>query len=279
MKEMKTWRFLVFFGLALGMFAACTEDDGPEMPAGLTDIRWKLVSFVVDGKATEPEVDSFNRYWLLFESDNTLEGGSSANLLDGRFEADARNASFSVTILGGTKINEPPDGRFFVESLMAVRSFALQGDELKLYYNETDYLLFSSYLREIESVLIGKGDLSGSEGSVKQFRVVTSAEEWDELKTAMRDRADALQETDVDFSAYQVIALFDELHRSGGWTIDIIDIIDYSGKIVVYVTNWKKGGLASVMTQPYHIVRMPISPKKVVFEEITYILGGTQIND
>jgi hypothetical protein len=119
---------------------------------------------------------------------------------------------------------------------------------------------------KIEPVLIGKGDLSGSEGFTKQNKVIRSIEEWGNLKTALRDRATLLKETEIDFTEYQVIAIFDELHRNGGWSIDITGIVEYSDKIVVRVANLKTGDLTSVMTQPYHIVRIPVSAKEILFE-------------
>jgi hypothetical protein len=49
----------------------------------------------------------------------------------------------------------------------------------------------------------------------------------------MRDRINTLTETDVNFSAYQVIAIFDEIHPNGGWSIDITGIVEYSDRIVI----------------------------------------------
>jgi hypothetical protein len=91
----------------------------------------------------------------------------------------------------------------------------------------------------IAPVLVGKGELSGSEGIAPQNRVITTAKEWNEVKTAMRERANTLKETDIDFSAYQVIAIFDEIRTSGGWSIDITGIVEYSDEIIVSVTNLK----------------------------------------
>jgi hypothetical protein len=87
----------------------------------------------------------------------------------------------------------------------------------------------------------------------------------------MHNRVDGLfntfDETDIDFSAYQVIAIFDEIHGSGGWSIDITGIVEYSDKIVVRVTHLKTGYFSAVLTQPYHIVKIPVSDKKIVFQE------------
>jgi hypothetical protein len=124
---------------------------------------------------------------------------------------------------------------------------------------------------EIEPVLIGKGEITYFEGFTIPNRIITSVEEWNELKTVMRDRVydlNTFDETDVDFSAYQVIALFDEIRPNGGWSIDITGIIEYSDKIIVSVSNLKTGNQTRVLTQPYHIVKIPVSSKEIVFNSL-----------
>jgi hypothetical protein len=118
----------------------------------LTGIKWKLTGFVIGGNVKTPEQDSDNSYWLLFKNDNTLEGKSSTNELMGSYEINAQTSSLLITNLGGTKINELPDGRLFVESLRAVRSFELREGTLKLYFSETDYLFFN--IQEIPPAII-----------------------------------------------------------------------------------------------------------------------------
>ncbi|MDR1171423.1 MAG: hypothetical protein LBL24_03100, partial [Bacteroidales bacterium] len=123
---------------------------------------------------------------------------------------------------------------------------------------------------EIEPVLTGKGEMTYFEGFTIPDRVITSVEKWNELKAAMRDRVYGLNtfdETDIDFSAYQVIAIFDEMHGNGGWSIDITGIVEYSDRIVISVTHLKTGDPSRVFTQPYHIVRIPASSKEIVFQE------------
>jgi hypothetical protein len=122
---------------------------------------------------------------------------------------------------------------------------------------------------EIEPVLIGKGELHPyleTDPNIVKSMVITSVDEWNTLKTAMDDRNNTLPEIDVDFSAYRVIAIFDKIHGNGGWSIDITGIVEDPDKIVVSVTNLKIGNIASVITQPYHIVKIPVSSKKIVFE-------------
>jgi hypothetical protein len=123
---------------------------------------------------------------------------------------------------------------------------------------------------EIEPVLIGKGELHPegfTDPNIVKSMVIISVDEWNTLKTAMDDKNNTLPEIDVDFSAYRVIAIFDKIHGSGGWSIDITGIVEDSDKIVVSVTHLKTGGFTAVITQPYHIVKIPASDKKIVFQE------------
>jgi hypothetical protein len=153
---MKKLNFLLIILFALSIVTACSDNDTPEETLELTGVRWKLASFVINGNEKIPELDSDNRYWLVFKDDNTLEGKSSTNFFGGTYEINYQTSSCRITNLGGTEIYELPDGRFFVESLMAIRSFNIQDSTLKLYYNETDYLLFKSeFVNTYRETIVG----------------------------------------------------------------------------------------------------------------------------
>lgn len=70
----------------------------------------------------------------------------------------------------------------------------------------------------------------------------------------------------IDFKKYQIIAVIDQVRNYGGYSIDITKITQTNNRIFVQVKQLKPGGLGTVITQPYHIVQMPKSNKKVVFE-------------
>jgi len=131
---------------------------------------------------------------------------------------------------------------------------------------------FSSSCKEKETeipfVQIGKGILSGSEGISTQDMIITTQEEWENLKTAMRTETNNFSETEIDFDKYSVVAVFDKVHYSGSYEIAITKIIDYSDKVVVTVkVNIPKGIAApQVITQPYHIVKTPILTKSIEFK-------------
>ena len=73
-------------------------------------------------------------------------------------------------------------------------------------------------------------------------------------------------ETDIDFTNYTVIVVFDQVYGNGGHSIDITNITEYENNIVVTVENLLTGNASSVITQPYHIVKIPKATKPIVFE-------------
>ena len=123
------------------------------------------------------------------------------------------------------------------------------------------------------SILIGKGNLFGfgEENILQQNMVITNNEDWETLKIAMNsyNNTTTLDFTNefVDFSKHQVIAVFDEIKLEGIWTIDIVEITEYPDRIEIEITNLKKGGVIRplIVTQPFHIVKIPASAKKIVF--------------
>ncbi|TDO95423.1 protease complex subunit PrcB family protein [Flavobacterium sp. 245] len=103
----------------------------------------------------------------------------------------------------------------------------------------------------------------------KSNRVITNETEWNALLSQLNIITQALYEspdTNVDFTKYQVIAVFDEVRHSGGYSIDITNITQSNSQITVKVEQLKKGGFTSVITQPFHIVKIAKSNKTVVFK-------------
>ncbi len=125
----------------------------------------------------------------------------------------------------------------------------------------------------IMPIQISEGSLSGTgiEGINKQEIVITQDEEWEQLIQAMDKVNDVTRnfvKTDVDFSKYQIIAVFEEIKPHDGYEIEISHIREYESKIVVSVIYKKlKIVVHPVLTQPYHIVETPaFIGKNIVFE-------------
>jgi hypothetical protein len=118
--------------------------------------------------------------------------------------------------------------------------------------------------------LIGKGDLygNGAENIPKQNIVIKNSIDWTDLINAMNTVNNVsydFTEVDIDFNSYQIVAAFDNVKQNAGHSIDIVEIIETENSINIRVVNLLTGGLNSVITQPFHIVKIPKSPKPVVF--------------
>jgi hypothetical protein len=73
-------------------------------------------------------------------------------------------------------------------------------------------------------------------------------------------------ETNIDFTNYTVIVVFDQIYTNGGHSIDITNITEYENNVIVTVENLQTGNGSNVGTQPYHIVKIPKTIKPIVFQ-------------
>lgn len=126
-------------------------------------------------------------------------------------------------------------------------------------------------INEINFTSIGQSNLygNGRETISKQNFTISNSSSWNELLTKMNsvnNNSDGFTETNIDFENFMVIAVFDKIYGNGGHSIDIIKITEYERKIVVTIDNVQKGGLTSVMTQPYHIVKISRTNKPIFFK-------------
>jgi len=129
-----------------------------------------------------------------------------------------------------------------------------------------------NYPIKIPSTEIGQGVLWGIIDNLSGKDIIITTEmEWDDLKAKLDWRnnvTNGFSETNIDFVEYQIIAVFDIIHGNGGWSIDITDITEYPEEIVVTIEQLMKGDATSVVTQPYHIVKIPRSTKSIRFQEV-----------
>ena len=132
----------------------------------LQGTKWKLAGIVDvqtgEMKELEPK-DCVKCYTLTFDTDNPFVGSatnegikswgenyfvtfSASNELGGNYMADYESHSFQIIRFGGTKAGEMADGYLYVNDTFwerGIKSFSLQENELRLYFNENkNYLLF-----------------------------------------------------------------------------------------------------------------------------------------
>lgn len=123
----------------------------------------------------------------------------------------------------------------------------------------------------VPSTVIGTGNLfgNGAEGIGEQNLVIATTEAWNDLMTQMNsvnNVTDEFTETNIDFTQYKLIAVFDEIRGNGGYGIDL-DIWSTINEMVVQVTDLAPQGIATtVITQPFHIVKIALSDLPIVFQ-------------
>ncbi len=139
---MKTKLVLWISALLLLIGGVGCEKDEDKILSELIG-TWKLVGFGNTANKTlrEAEPKECEKcYIITFLSDRTITGHTSTNEIGGEYRIKGRNLNFLR--LGGTKVGEYPDGYIYVEAIEKVHRFEIVSKQLKLYYDDTYYLLF-----------------------------------------------------------------------------------------------------------------------------------------
>jgi hypothetical protein len=129
----------------------------------------------------------------------------------------------------------------------------------------------SSKMEIVESFLIAKGNLygAGSEGIPAQNLIIDNQTDWNNLKKKMdsvNKVSDTFKETTIDFSKFNVIAVFDEVKGSGGHSLELTINSNSENRIVNVSHLAPEGSATTVMTQPFYIVKIAKSKLPIVFK-------------
>lgn len=141
MKTKKVFLIIPLLFLIIGM-------GGCEDKINVTDLyhTWKFQGFGNTAnksfKKAEPN-DCEECFVLTFYADSTFTGKSIINGLVGNYYlSEKNNLSFPNGLLG-TKVDEiTGDGTKFTEALRNVHQYSIEKSKLKLFYSDTEYLLF-----------------------------------------------------------------------------------------------------------------------------------------
>lgn len=128
----------ILASLLLLAMTACSSDDE------LTNTSWKLLGFYsheTDSiEIAQPE-NSVYFYVINFHEDGKISGKTATNDFEGRYTIS--NDHFSVYDCFTTQVGELYDGERFYSSLHQATRYSLSDKQLRLYYNDQDYLLFN----------------------------------------------------------------------------------------------------------------------------------------
>ena len=119
-------------------------------------------------------------------------------------------------------------------------------------------------------VLIGKGSLMGSENIPQQNIVISDSANWNLILNSIDlfRLAQFSETTNVDFVNFQLIAVFDKVYPSPTYEFKIASIVENSNNIIVIVQKTLRPSAVTIFDQKFHIVKIPKSPKPVVFQYI-----------
>lgn len=115
--------------------------------------------------------------------------------------------------------------------------------------------------------LIGKGELIGN-SLPQQNLVITNSAQWTTLLNTLdanNNVSGGFTETNINFNQYMVIAVFDQTYLNGGHSIDIVTVDETAANLEVDIEKLLQGNATSIVTQPYHIVKIPKIAKPVIF--------------
>ncbi|SDL68400.1 protease complex subunit PrcB family protein [Chryseobacterium taihuense] len=115
--------------------------------------------------------------------------------------------------------------------------------------------------------LIGKGELIGN-SLPQQNLVITNSAQWTTLLNTLdanNNVSGGFTETNINFNQYMVIAVFDQTYLNGGHSIDIVAVDETAANLEVNIEKLLQGNATSIVTQPYHIVKIPKIAKPVIF--------------
>ena len=115
---------------------------------------------------------------------------------------------------------------------------------------------------------IGKGALhgNGQEGISQSNITITNTNDWLNLISQMNsvsNVSDNFTEIDIDFNEFTVFAIFLDV-KGNGWKIEIENIIENENNISISTQETEFAN--SVMTQPFHIIKIPKTTKPIIVE-------------
>ena len=104
------------------------------------DGKWKVISFEDYEKASitvKTDVDSWNGMDVILTlATDSLYGYCTSNTIFGKYSLAGRY--FSITSYGGTKIGQPECGNLFSDAIYQLRSFKINKNQLRFYYDNEE---------------------------------------------------------------------------------------------------------------------------------------------
>jgi hypothetical protein len=130
--------------------------------------------------------------------------------------------------------------------------------------------LFAGCRSEQEDTDISFETISKDFYSLLEEETKVAINDGDSFRDLLNSAGIDIQEA-VDFDQSMVIAVFMGQRSTGGYDIEIKRIVDRNDQVIVYYETTEPSEddmLAQVITSPYHIVKIDLSGKEIVFEKM-----------
>lgn len=205
------------------------------------------------------------------------------DLIQRSFEQDPDRERFEE-FYTHRKLNNPKNFRSFLKILIKMKygvisMFLLFLPSAAFFSCGTSKNLEDEQIEQPESIpftTIAQGALfgGGQEGFDEEkttLSVIRTADEWEKLKTQLNSVnvvTGGFKDGDLDFEREMVIACIDRLRGSGGHEIAVDSILEDDNRLLVNIHHNGPGETsATVLTQPFYIVRITKSDKTLVVTE------------
>lgn len=113
---------------------------------------------------------------------------------------------------------------------------------------------------------IGKGTLSGSEEISKSNVKITNSTDWQNLISKMNtinNVSNRFTEININFDEFMIFAIFLDV-KPNGWEVEIRNVVENDKNIII--SKIETGYNTTVITQPFHIIKIPKSTKPIIVE-------------
>lgn len=112
---------------------------------------------------------------------------------------------------------------------------------------------------------------AGEENIPSGNRVIEEEKDWEDLLAKIDNvnpESENFSETKIDFDNYMVVACFDKVQSSAGYSIAIDEAEATKKELIFNISKDNTGEiLALVITQPYYIAKFPKTNKKITFKD------------
>ena len=129
-------------------------------------------------------------------------------------------------------------------------------------------------IEDFEPIPLATGYLNSKEGIKEQNLIISDEDTWNELVSQMdsvNNESQNFSETRIDFSKFQIIAIFDQVRNTGGYHLDAKFSVNASKIVatIIKITPKPEDYVTYVINQPYYIVKIPKVDLPIAFETIT----------